>query len=298
MSAAPEIPGEAAPGDPTHQASYADQIARPLIAPSGPPPEPLQPPPGSHDPWAHRRGEPRVFALLWTLYLFAATAITMLSVIARGLPGADAMRPAARAMLITVAAGIALVWPLVRLSQQRDDRPIAATMHDLIVLLVPVQAIVWPQTLWWLARWPLEVVAAVALSLISWAVLIGGLIALAYSTDPRFAPAGPTHRDVLRRSGWMTLVICIVLLPTIPAVFGPAFETTRWWWMLSPITAAAELVRDRSWSGISTAVTAGHWWLITATALAALPAWGVAAARESRPLNRGTNRLASAAPGA
>ena len=28
------------------------------------------------DPWAHRRGEPRVFAFLWTMFLFGATAAT------------------------------------------------------------------------------------------------------------------------------------------------------------------------------------------------------------------------------
>jgi hypothetical protein len=272
--------------DEVAQPSYADQMARPLVAPTRPRPRTEAP-----DPWAHRRGEPRLFALLWTIYLFVATAITMLRVVSHGFPGGEAMRPAARAMLITVAAGIALVWPLIRLSQRRDDRPLAAVVHDLVVILVPVQAIVWPQALWWLGRWPLDVVAAVAAMLTAWSFLVGGLIALAYASEGA-TPLRPSGRAGARRAAWMVLMVGLALLPAVPAVFGQPTESGRWWWMLSPLTAAAELVRDRSWSGVTAAATDTHWWFIAGTAIVACPIWLAAGSASVRPTRAG-RRLAA-----
>src|SRR5947207_1904454 len=75
------------------------------------------------DPWAHRRGEPRIFAFLWTLFLFAATGFTFMAAVSMGGTSADVMRPATRALLAVTAAGVVLIWPMVRLSQAPDEHP-------------------------------------------------------------------------------------------------------------------------------------------------------------------------------
>src|SRR5437867_4288680 len=76
------------------------------------------------DPWSHRRGEPRLFAFLWTLFLFAATGITFMTAVSLGGNSADVMRPATRALLALTGAGVVLLWPMVRLSQAPDEHPI------------------------------------------------------------------------------------------------------------------------------------------------------------------------------
>jgi hypothetical protein len=251
-------------------------IARPLVAPTGILIHSCgqDRSPAKTDPWEHRRGEPRVFALLWTIFLFAATGITMLAVVARGMPGADTMRPAARALMVCIAAGIVIVWPLIRLSQHRDEQPIGGMVHDLIVLLVPVQAVVWPQTMWWLARWPLEIVAALALEFTAWSLVIGGVLVMAYASErPRCAAS--SRADLLRRSGWMAALVVLALGPGVAAAAG-GDAPVRWWWMLSPITGVLELTRDRSWSGISNVIYPGHWRMIGVTAAAAIPLWTAA----------------------
>jgi hypothetical protein len=263
--------------------------ADPSAAPEPPPPprtRRVKP-----DPWAHRRGEPRIFAFVWTVYLFLATAATMLSTVAKGFPGPEVMRPAARVLLLTVALGVAIVWPLIRLSQARDRSPVSATVQDLFVVLIPVQAVVWPQTLWWLAHWPASVVAGEAALLGAWSLVVGGMLALAL--------AGPERAGTSLRWGWMALLVALVGLGALPALAGagPApgggdvlVREMRPAWMLSPFTAVLELSRDRSWSGLPPRPVEGHWLMILATTLAAAPLWLAASLRSQATHARQGNR--------
>src|SRR5262245_36263588 len=120
--------------------------AEPAPDPAPPPPAvaPSAPPARRVDRWAHRRGEPRVFAFLWTLFLFAATATTFLAALSAGSSTPDVMRPATRALLAVTITGIVLVWPMIRLSQSADRHPIGGVAQDLVVILIPVQAVIWP----------------------------------------------------------------------------------------------------------------------------------------------------------
>src|SRR5262245_56761146 len=69
-------------------------------------------------PWSHRRGEPRTFAAIWLLFLFAATILSVGAVGLFGLVSTDVYRPAARVMLEIVTVGVVILWPMVRLSQE------------------------------------------------------------------------------------------------------------------------------------------------------------------------------------
>jgi hypothetical protein len=246
----------------------APEPSRPAALPAASPDFDLfgHPAPPGRD-WSHRRGEPRIFAFFWTLYLLLATIGAFWSVGAPGVPDPMALRPAARAVLAAITVGVTLLWPMTRLSQilpsVRPHRIARAIGQDLIVLLVPAQAIIWPQIA--MAGWPVPVVAALACSLTVWALLIGALLALAMMLTGE------------RRGWWMLAFVAIAGLGPLVAL-GPgalvhsegAFD---WWWMTSPITTGFEISRDRPWTGAAAAVASGHWRAIGVVGTLAAFAW-------------------------
>lgn len=219
-------------------------------------------PPRGRPDWSHRRGEPRVFALLWMCYLMGATA-TMFAALSDAFFVSPAVtRPAGRGMLVAAAAGVAFLWPAMRLSQRPAERPVAFVLRDLFVLLLPAQAMVWPHALKELGDWPLPVLGALSACLAAWALLVGGLIALADSG--RFAGRW--------RGLWMAGVVLVcTAAPAWGAAFGvvgprPA-GAARAGWMLSPFTAVLELTRPASGPGGVTPITGTHCRLIAAPGL-------------------------------
>jgi len=222
--------------------------------------------------WSHRRGEPRIFAFFWTLYLLLATIAAFWSVGAPGTSDLLALRPAARSVLAAISVGVGLLWPMTRLSQERPSarpaRIARAVAQDTLVLVVPAQAIIWPQVA--MAGWPVPVVGALAASLASWSLVVGALLALALST-PR-----------VRRGWWMLLFVALAGFGPLIAL-GPARALHQeaefdWWWMTSPITSGFEIARDRPWSGAAAAVTPSHWRAIWLVCVAGAGAWGVVGA--------------------
>jgi hypothetical protein len=211
---------------------------------------------------AHRRGEPRLFALIWTMFLLATAMGSLASV--GVIATVESYRPAARILLVVVAVGIVVLWPMVRLCQALPMRGHVRQWvgEDLVVMLVPVQAVIWPQ--WWLAGWPIEVVAAVALFLAAWTLLIGAVLGVAYVTLERGDGAG-------LRTGWM---VCLVVVVLAGPVIGLALrEPSAWFWMSSPLTGVRELTHPRLWTGQSVAIGWRHWTAIGATGVAAIGLW-------------------------
>lgn len=232
--------------------------------------------------WSHRRGEPRVFAFLWTLYLMAVVTVAFAAHGAFASASGTPLRPAGRMMVELVILGVCVLWPAVRLSQALPlSGGIAASARDLVVLLVPAQALLWPQV--WLARWPPEVVVALAALLLVWGLLVGGVLAMA------LGPAGATARrgalgvegermGARSRSRWMVLVLLLVLGGAVAAVAEPGRDGTalvegRMEWMLSPFTAAYELTEPREWAGGMRSVGRIHWLLIVLVGLAGTSVW-------------------------
>ncbi len=220
--------------------------------------------PVGYPDWSHRRGEPRVFALIWMLYLMGVT-IVMFAAFTDALSiSTSVTRPAARKMLVATAVGIGLLWPAIRLSQRASRTPTRDVLRDLFVLLVPAQAMIWPHAMGVLARWPIGLLAAVSASLAAWGLVVGGLIAWAD------AAAGRDGRG-RGRWAWMLGVLIVVLgAPAWAAATGRVglvrADLPRPAWMLSPVTAVYELVRDRDSVGMSFPVHGAHWRMIGATA--------------------------------
>jgi hypothetical protein len=172
--------------------------------------------PKRHRDWSHRRGEPRVLALLWMLYLMGATLVMFMQLNRSHTISYEIVRPAARMMLVLVVVGFSILWPL-------------ATGV--------------------LTRWPVPVVGGLTLMCAAWLLLLAGVLALAMRSISYNDT--PTMRTV-----WMLVVVLIVVAAPIIGVSGAALPPTpvdqpRLGWLLSPITAVLELVRDRQALGVS-----------------------------------------------
>jgi hypothetical protein len=192
-----------ASGDSAKDRGADDQGAGEQIGPFTP-----QPPrdetvlvPKRPDKWAHRRGEPRVYAFFWTLYLLGATLMGFMALGFVGGITAEVYRPIARGIIITVMVGAVILWPMTRLSQAMPTRGGArAVRADMIVMLVPLQAVVWPQAILPAGWTPLSIGALAAMSA-AWTILVGGLLAIALG-GPRLDH--PERRPAARAdgSGW------------------------------------------------------------------------------------------------
>lgn len=234
--------------------------------PDAPPPEPAREkdlfgrePVGRPD-WSHRKGEPRVFALIWMLYLMGVTILMFSSFMHAMSIGPSITRPAATRMVLATMLGLCLLWPAIRLAQRPSERPVRHVLRDMFVLLVPAQAVIWPHAMGVLAGWSIEVLGAICVAFVAWSLVIGGVIALADTRAVR-AP----------RWVWMLCVMLIVFgAPALGVVqrapAGTSPDTPRAAWMFSPATTVLELTRDRSASGTPDRIQTGHWRLLGAIA--------------------------------
>lgn len=235
-----------------------------------------------HDRWAHRRGEPRVLAFLWTLYLLGATLLGFAALGAVGGISPDTYRPVARIILITVVVGIVVMWPMVRLSQARPRRGGAKTAWgDFIVIVIPAQAVVWPQAFLPAAQWATSTIVALSLLMCAWAVCMAGLLALALGRGGRESARRPPRHAWL----WMMLVILVSASGTAVALSGSQSGESngvRTRWLASPITGVYELMRDRPHTSRAPPLSREDWTIIAAPAAVGAVLWLLAAMRRPR----------------
>ncbi len=221
-------------------------------------------PPRYHADWSHRRGEPRVFALMWMMYLMGATVMMFSSMAMAYSISVHITRPAARTMLVVVVLGYSLLWAMVRFSQQqRAWSHVRFAIRDAVVLFIPMQAVIWPQALPVLAHWPIEVIAGISAMSLAWIMILAGVIALGSASIER-----NQGREFIRIL-WMLLVILIVFLAPLIGSLQTAgasigVDRPRVGWLLSPITGLLEIVRDRRELGTSARVFIEHWKMIFA----------------------------------
>lgn len=230
-------------------------------------PEWFLPKPGPRDRWAHRRGEPRTFAFLWTLYLLLATVAMFWKVLRVGAPTLDIYRPAMQLLLLSAAVGATVIWPMVRLCQEAPaERRWSHVWADVAVIMLPFQAVLWPQVL--LAQWSGAVVLAVDLLLGAWVVLMGVLVLAGWE----------------RRGWWraLPLALGILLLGAGPLVgmasraVGSSGSGLGDWWMSSPFTGILELTRVEQTEARRGIVDEREWALIGLTWVGAIVSWGLA----------------------
>jgi hypothetical protein len=229
-----------------------------------------------------------MFALLWMAYLMALTALMFSSMAGAYSISTSITRPAARSMLVATVLGMGVIWPLIRLSQMvPSERTIRWALRDWLVVVIPVQAVVLPQMFPVLAGWPVSVVLAVDAFIVSWALAIAGLIAMAHRS------IGSPKRQTIGRSLWMIIVLVVLLGAPVYGMLSGAgtdagVQTPRVGWMLSPVSGVLELTRDRGVLGQSAFIQSAHWRMIVPVACVgvALLLFGYASEVARRP-NRG-----------
>ena len=223
------------------------------------------------DPWAHRRGEPRVFAFLWTVYVLLAVGGSILWV-ARfaAVSGGGFSSPAARIMLVVVAIGATVLWPMVRLSQASPRAgALGHVLADTIIVLVPIQLVLWPLVA--LAGWPLGVVGAVAADLTAWVALSGGVLGIALCGR---RATNPSDAELASRSIWMLALLVLVGWGPL-AMLGLRSARAGWpaWLPISsPLTGISSLT-GTAVSGPQIPVTSVEYRMILATGGVAAGAW-------------------------
>lgn len=247
----------------------------------GPYPFPAQPtkrerdllgkePPGDLIDWSHRKGEPRVLALLWMIYLLIATTL-MFSSLASGYSISPSIsRPASREMLVIVIFGMTVLWPMTRFSQTiAPPSIVGASVRDLFVILVPMQAILWPQRLIVLGGWSTEVVLALVLHSAAWGLVTAGVLAVG-----SILIAGSNHHARTRAIVTLASIAVVVLVPLVELISlkGAPLSVAHanLGWMLSPITGILEITADRSVLGQPAMVFRDHFRIIAAVACVGL----------------------------
>lgn len=239
-----------------------------------------------------------MLALLWTVYVMLAVAGSVLWVARFTVLTRSSYGPAARIMLVVVAVGIFVLWPMVRLSQAtaRGGRwgVLRGVLGDVVVILIPVQTVLWPLLI--LAAWPLNTVLGVAGVVLAWTWLVGGVLALALG-GARVERYGDAR--ALWRTAWMVGVLALVL-------WGPAARLAlggrpgpSWLDMASPLTAVAS-VTGVGLAGPQGPLTRLQWAFIAGVAGVGTGVWGLAWARAAvgGRRRRGGGRLGMSGRGA
>jgi hypothetical protein len=183
-------------------------------------------------------------------------------------------------------------------------------MADAVVVIAPVQMIVWPMA--FLAAWPLDVIAATAALLAVWGLMAGGLLANALLDHPAaaplpalasavaaqvFAPIGEApseqvaaaHADHsgLTRAGWMIGIIGVVFTGQLLAALGIA--TARPWLAdlsgRAPVAGVYE-VSGHGLAGAERPVTLWQWRLIIGVGAGSMLVWILALLRAAHSHRR------------
>lgn len=240
-------------------------------------PEPSPTP--APDRWAHRRAEPRPFAVIWLGFILAASVMSIGAVGALGLMASEVYRPAARVMISIIGAGVAIVWPMIRLSQEPPERPFRAFGADAVVVTIPILLMITPQSLPWMAAWPLEVSGALAAVLVGWTVLVAGVLGWSFHTISR------SPKDSHVRAGTMIMLALLAIVPPAAAAFlFAAFSTDAriagsdpgapaLLMVASPLAAPFELARERLWTGSTALIAPDHWKVIACIWVLAITVW-------------------------
>ncbi|MBL8763096.1 MAG: hypothetical protein JNM07_02360 [Phycisphaerae bacterium] len=225
------------------------------------------------DRWAHRRGEPRVFAFFWAMYLLVAIAMTVV-VAPDSLPALiGAQHAPARDLLYLSSIGLTVLWPLTRLSQSPPDgHPLMSHFTDLLVVLLPLHTLAWPMHAF--TSWGLSTVTAIALLLTAWGSLVSGVLAV---TLTPCESAGCENRVRFDRAWTMLALLAASIGPALIAAVAPLPPlVTEFLSHLSPFSAIAHLTEapfdaaPREPTGIAWSAIATVWsiglasWLVAA----------------------------------
>ncbi len=199
---------------------------------------------------------PRTLLLWWSLWLLAAWVLAF-GWSSPFLPSLRAYGSSLSKLLFLVSLGLAIVWPLFRLSAQNRGAPRIVALVDFVAIVITLQVILWPMRI--SGQWEVSRLFALDWSLSAWALIIAGIIAFG-SVPPRVrfgsmaSSTAPTPHTKARnfihanakRGIWMFVIILLSLLgPTLsillnnnPSNAGSAASASTEAFLWSPISSA------------------------------------------------------------
>jgi len=229
-----------------------------------------QAPPEGFEDWSHRKREPRALALLWMIFLMLVSAWMFARLSIAPTVSTSVSRPAAREMLVFAMVGACVLYPMLRLAQAIPlPSVVGAGVRDALVLILPLQAVLWPNRLVVLGGWGSDVILALAAHSAAWIVLLVG------ASSVSLAGASVSGRPALARAlGSAAVVVLALGAPMVELVTGIGAGVdargVHLGWMLSPITGVLELTRDRAAAGAPAGVHAAHLQIIAGVACVGL----------------------------
>ena len=174
------------------------------------------------DPWAHRKAEPRFFALYWSLYLMVAALLTIFAVRSVGMPSRVQFTFGCQAMVFLAVIGACILFPMTRLSQYRPRNPLRALIVDMLIVVLPIAAVIVPMPM--LTNWPLPIAGALILLVVSWTTL---------TTAPVYwALRDPDQTPATRGLAMLAILMAVGLGPMLTVLAG-------WMGLVPPATPAA-----------------------------------------------------------
>lgn len=226
---------------------------------------------------------------MWTGYLLLAAVASLGSIASAPFLTPDIYRPAAALLMAATALGVAVFWPMVRLSQMcPPESPRRAVVLDSFAILLPLHATIWPQAMPALSSWDASVVAAVACHSTAWLAFTGGVLAFALIDIRQRESVG--GRISAKRASWMLLILLLCIAGPLAMMLrgmssGPPMpeRSQAWFMLMSPVSAIFEITRDRSWLGTPAVVQPDHWRACGLILAAAGVAWLCATLRGLHP---------------
>ena len=125
---------------------------------------------------------PRALIFVASIWLIGSWMITI-GFVPPVHPSSASYEPGVQQMLISLAIGLMVGWPLLRLSQAAHGASRRQTVLDLVVLTSMIQVVLWPLRL--VTRWSLERTAAIDATLVGWMLVAGAIVAAATATANR-----------------------------------------------------------------------------------------------------------------
>lgn len=178
---------------------------------------------------SHFSDEPRPDPPPRGLLMLAAGWILLSLFVAFGttppiLPLASSYGPAIRLAVLTMAAGVVVGWPLLRLTLPARRWPRRGVLLDLTVILGAIQVSVWPMRL--AAGWSIERTIAIDACLVGWALVAAVFGLWGSRTDARGTRA--------------TVTVLLLALLLVPPLAGAVFASDADAWLGSAAAAASE----------------------------------------------------------
>ena len=118
---------------------------------------------------------PRGLVLITTCWIFA-TWIVCIGIRPPIQPSIASYLPGIRLFIASMAIGLCVAWPMMRLSERPSRAPIRQVLIDFVTIAVLVHGVMWPLRL--ATSWSIDRMGLIDLFLFSWGLLIAAILAM------------------------------------------------------------------------------------------------------------------------